>query len=60
MTKKITCIVIALAMIILSSIPAFAENNETDTEVLNHSYNAYQVFKAKGVDGIYLTGAEWG
>ena len=46
MTKKITCIVIALAMIILSSIPAFAENNETDTEVLNHSYNAYQVFKA--------------
>jgi len=58
--KKITGIVLAFAIIMLSAISAFAANAETEREILSHEFNAYQIFSATGVDGKYLSDVEWG
>ena len=60
MVKKITGIVMAFAIIMLSAISAFAANAETEREILSHEFDAYQIFSATGVEGKYLTDVEWG
>lgn len=60
MTKKITGIVMALAIIMLSTMSAFAANAETEREVLSHEFTAYQIFSATGVENKYLTDVDWG
>ena len=60
MTKKITGVIMAIAVLMLSMVSAFAANTETEREILSHDFNAYQIFTATGVDGKYLTDVEWG
>ena len=60
MTKKITGVIMVIAVLMLSMVSAFAANTETEREILSHDFNAYQIFSATGVDGKYLTDVEWG
>ena len=50
----------ALAIIMLSTMSAFAANAETEREVLSHEFTAYQIFSATGVENKYLTDVDWG
>ena len=60
MVKKLTGIIMAFAVIMLSTMSAFAANPETEREILSHEFNAYQIFTATGVEDKYLTDVEWG
>lgn len=60
MVKKLTGIIMAFAVIMLSAMSAFAANPETEREILSHEFNAYQIFTATGVEDKYLTDVEWG
>ena len=60
MTQKITGIIMAIAVLMLSTMSAFAANSETEREILSHDFNAYQIFTATGVENQYLTDVQWG
>ncbi|MBQ6387208.1 MAG: isopeptide-forming domain-containing fimbrial protein [Ruminococcus sp.] len=60
MMKKIGGIMMALAVVLLSTMSAFAANSDVEQEVLSHDFKAYQIFSATGVDNQYLTEVEWG
>lgn len=60
-TKKIGSIIAASALVMLSTVPCFAANDDAvKEEVLSHSFKAYQVFKGTSVDDEYLTDIDWG
>lgn len=56
-TKRLGSIIIALALVMLSTVTSFAA---TDTDVLDHVFEAYQIFKAESVNDEYLTNVQWG
>ena len=60
MPQKITGIIMAIAVLMLSTMSAFAANSETEREILSHDFNAYQIFTATGVENQYLTDVQWG
>ena len=57
--RKITVTVFALAFVLLAAIPAFAENDSV-ADVINHSFKAYQILSAEGVDNAKLSKVAWG
>lgn len=60
MAKKITGIMIAVAIIALSAISVFAATPAVESEVLSHNFSAYQIFSAERVDDNHVTNVEWG
>lgn len=62
--KQITAVFIAAAFITLSVLSAFAAGNdvenELEKELKEHTYTAYQVFKAADVADGKLASVEWG
>lgn len=60
MTKRISCIMIAVAILMLSAISAFAASPAVEQEVLTHNFYAYQIFSADRVDDDHITNVEWG
>ncbi len=60
MMKKAGGILMAIAVILLSTISAFAASPAVEQEVLSHDFKAYQIFSATGIDGQYLTEVQWG
>lgn len=58
--KSAAGIILALMLVFMSVASAFAATEEQKQEVLTHSYNAYQVFSAEGVDDTYLSNTVWG
>ena len=61
-TKKIGSIIAASALVMLSTVPCFAANDDAvKEEVLSHSFKVYQVFKGTSVgEEGYLTDIDWG
>lgn len=59
-TKKISSIVMAFVLVLLSTVSAFAANPELEEEILSHEFDAYQIFAADSVDDEYLTNVTWG
>lgn len=57
--RKITVTVFALAFALLAAVPAFAENDSV-ADVINHSFKAYQILSAEGVDNAKLSKVAWG
>lgn len=62
--KQITAVFIAAAFVTLSALSAFAAGNdvenELEKELKEHTYTAYQVFKAADVADGKLASVEWG
>lgn len=57
--KKLSCTILAMALVMLSALPTFAAT-DLESEILAHSFKAYQIFSADSVEGQYLTNVDWG
>ncbi len=60
-TKRLGSIIIALALLMLSTVSSFAATDaDTEKEVLSHVFEAYQIFVGDSIEDEYLTNVEWG
>ena len=57
--RTITVTVFTLMFALLAVVPAFADTDPV-ADVINHSFNAYQILKAESADDAKLTKVEWG